>query len=345
MVIRAFISIVAALVTAAIFEMVLRLGGFMPQYTLQLKTLESDSGKLRIVLDERRLYRVKPRSREDINNYGYRDADFTVGKTGTRIVMLGDSYVMGNNLASGQTIPKQLERMLHTEVLNMGVDGYGPDQSLIALQEDVLKLNPDLVVLVLFAGNDLRDVGLNELFAVDERGTLREQHANVVTRALPATRLQMLMRLVFQGHYLDPADERTISRALIEDKEEIVEEPLSFESRYRVRLVQALLGEFKRKLQDHGVPFYAVIMPSWTAFDVLAREGREQFINERTLAEVCNAAQVPCLNLADALRDEGGLALYDPAYRHLNALGASKAAARIAAEMPRSFPQLVAPPQ
>ena len=46
---------------------------------------------------------------------------------------------------------------MKAETLNFGCDSYGTAQELITLQRAVWKFSPDVVVLVFFAGNDIRN--------------------------------------------------------------------------------------------------------------------------------------------------------------------------------------------
>ena len=65
-----------------------------------------------------------------------------------RIVTVGDSFTFGDDVDDDQTFSAQLERALSaTEVLNLGVHGYGHDQMLIRLERDGLPYAPDIVVL------------------------------------------------------------------------------------------------------------------------------------------------------------------------------------------------------
>ena len=66
----------------------------------------------------------------------------------TRIVVLGDSFTFGEDVDDDETWPHRLEESLPaTEVLNLGVHGYGHDQMLLYLKEEGLKYRPDLVIV------------------------------------------------------------------------------------------------------------------------------------------------------------------------------------------------------
>jgi hypothetical protein len=65
-----------------------------------------------------------------------------------RIVAVGDSFTFGQCVNDDQSFPAQLERRLPgSEVLNLGVMGYGHDQALQRLRVHGLAYRPDVVVL------------------------------------------------------------------------------------------------------------------------------------------------------------------------------------------------------
>jgi hypothetical protein len=65
-----------------------------------------------------------------------------------RIAVTGDSFVFGQCVADEDTFPAQLARLLPgSEVLNLGVMGYGHDQALLRLRRDGLPFQPDVAVL------------------------------------------------------------------------------------------------------------------------------------------------------------------------------------------------------
>ena len=66
----------------------------------------------------------------------------------TRIVVLGDSFTFGEDVGDEEAWPRRLEMLLPgTEVLNLGVHGYGHDQMLLYLTEEGLRYHPDVVVV------------------------------------------------------------------------------------------------------------------------------------------------------------------------------------------------------
>lgn len=93
-----------------------------------------------------------------MNSKGMRDeeipAEKPIGKF--RILVLGDSLVFGEGVNYGRRFTEIIEDSLdNTDVINMGVQGYGMDQSLLQLERDGLQFHPDVVAL--FAINPVFD--------------------------------------------------------------------------------------------------------------------------------------------------------------------------------------------
>ena len=80
-----------------------------------------------------------------------------------RIVVLGDSYTVGGQVPYEQTFPAVLEQDLrqagytNVRVINAGVGGYTTYNETGLLREDIGWLQPDLVVIASFLGNDVAE--------------------------------------------------------------------------------------------------------------------------------------------------------------------------------------------
>ncbi len=126
------------------------------------------------------------------NNEGFRDNDFELEKKGLRIAVLGDSYVDAVQVPFKDMFPNQLETLLNQrhssdiEVMNFGVGGYGTDQELIVLKNNVLKYKPD-IVLLLYVHNDIHDILKNNLISTKNgKLTYRIHKPNVVWKNFKA---------------------------------------------------------------------------------------------------------------------------------------------------------------
>ena len=105
-----------------------------------------------------------------ISGRGLRDREIGRKQPGEfRVLLLGDSFTFGWGLEIDQTIGRQLEGMLMASnstrrftVINAGVEGYGPWQERIRLHEIGFALEPDIVILQLYPGNDINN-SLNKI--------------------------------------------------------------------------------------------------------------------------------------------------------------------------------------
>jgi len=83
------------------------------------------------------------------NSTGFR-SDFEYAKpkpSHFRILMFGDSYTAGDNVANENRYSDQLGKMLDAEVQNYGVSGSGTDQHLLIYRKFAKDVEADLVVL------------------------------------------------------------------------------------------------------------------------------------------------------------------------------------------------------
>jgi hypothetical protein len=103
-----------------------------------------------------------------INSDGLRDREHSKAKpAGTvRIAILGDSYAEAMQVPLEATFWAHLERELNrchafgdkkVEVLNFGVSGFGTAQELQMLRYRAWDYNPDIVLLAITTGNDVRN--------------------------------------------------------------------------------------------------------------------------------------------------------------------------------------------
>jgi len=96
-----------------------------------------------------------------VNRWGFRGAEVPLARTPgrRRVLVLGDSIAFGLRVDDAQTFAARLNDE-RTEVLNLAVQGFGPDQSLLRLEAEGLAWRPDLVVMAICLDNDFADVML-----------------------------------------------------------------------------------------------------------------------------------------------------------------------------------------
>ena len=100
-----------------------------------------------------------------INSHGWRDRERSIEKPtpGFRVAVIGDSYVAAFEVEAESTMCAIAERKLRAEhrsaeVLNFGRVGMTLTEELIVLDRDVIRFDPDVVVIVFAPINDIRDV-------------------------------------------------------------------------------------------------------------------------------------------------------------------------------------------
>ena len=110
----------------------------------------------------RGMFTAEGRAYVSINAAGMRDRDHATAKASGvyRVAVVGDSYSEAMQVAAESTYwarrPAELGCRGRVEVLNFGVAGYGTAQELLSLPR-VFRYDPDLVLLQLTPGNDLRN--------------------------------------------------------------------------------------------------------------------------------------------------------------------------------------------
>lgn len=103
-----------------------------------------------------------------ISSAGLRDREHVKQKPANtfRVAVLGDSFAEARQVPIEDTFWAIIEKKLsrcpsvagrQVEVINFGVAGYGTAQELITLRREVWDYSPDLILLVVTPGNDIRD--------------------------------------------------------------------------------------------------------------------------------------------------------------------------------------------
>jgi len=184
------------------------------------------------------------------------------------------------------------------EVINAGVAGYGPDQILRRMQTELDMLRPDLVIVNIFTGNDFGDLLRNRLYRLDETGRLVENDYRLSPeqeRQIALNRHELILLRVLKDawrrlspsgpdHFktFDPADwiERAMAQHLREYEEFVVRgdnivgefsvDPYTVDiavdpdlpsSRYKLRMMAAVLDAMKAEADRAGVPLFITAIP------------------------------------------------------------------------------------
>lgn len=268
----------------------------------------------RLVPDSLREYRREPVNGGDrilyrVNSQGFRGEPLmTDGRP--RVVVYGDSFIQGEFSALEKSFTERLEFHLaerlgsEVEVVNAGVAGYGPGQALGKMRGELEALDPDLVIMAVFAGNDFGDMVRNKLYRVSAAGELIANASTImpeVRRSLDARTQELLLKRVLRDavHGLairfgvrdaktsDVAEMSPTERLehfrkqhiaefdeFVLNKDDVVRElawdtydadvsltPRSESARYKVRLMDAILGQMQSLTSDLSVPIVLIPIP------------------------------------------------------------------------------------
>jgi len=344
---RVLSTLAITLLVLVACEATLRLTHFAPRFAVQLAGRESTIGILNIELNSQRLFRLLPDPGLGINQRGFRDPDLLQplaiksdsSDACRRIAVLGDSIVMGMAVASSQTIAKQLQAFSKQPIcgFNFGIQGYGPDQSLRVLEEDVIPNQPDQVVLVLYPENDFSDLIRNRLVLVSDEGELRWNAENIVAQRLPNFRLLMLGRLAFTGHFLRAEYEQDLDEILFHDRGELLSDRTSPAAIDGQRLLRGVLSRFKQQLDRAGIPLLVVVVPGLRAVELAMQEHSGEkdqgghFANEQLANLVVAELGLSTIDLTPKFLVPNFAAFYDKNDMHLSMIGHQLVAETIAA--------------
>ncbi len=116
------------------------------------------------------VYRLNPNAEwmgDTPNSKGFFEEEFVPKEAGrTRVAVLGDSFVVGM-VPFAQNYITLADRALgdNVEVINLGVVHTAPPEYLQILRTEALPLEPDLIVLSIFLGNDIQPAESSGLFS------------------------------------------------------------------------------------------------------------------------------------------------------------------------------------
>ena len=267
-----------------------------------------------------------------INSAGMRDIEYTQAKPAgkKRIVLLGDSFTSSMGVDLFETFSKIMEEKLltKTQVLNFGVNGYGPTQELMLLQKSAISYQPDLVIMVVYLGNDFDDIsgvtdgldGYNRPRAVtDEKGhllftgipvPLSERHRSggqtPHTCSMP------------RSHFIDFIDKTIYLRTNAPDfkppEVRLCRKKADPRTEESYRLMGAILKETNNYCKKKGISFVVAVAPAivqvydqiyWTKMKNkyhLRDADYDLMLPNKKIMDVCKSAGIPAVDLTYGLK-------------------------------------------
>lgn len=221
---------------------------------------------------------VKPEFRIEIatNSLGLRDREYFAKESNDyRILALGDSFTWGGyGIASNETFLKIFEKRLNEkspdtnyQVINAGVPGYGTKEEMFYLINRGYKLQPDLVILNFFVGNDfLGNIGSEGLTAKDGiliekkyKTTTAEKVRSFMLIHLHSYRLIEKRVINLFGNFI----ERHIRGKIQQDdyQSELFLKPTNDNIKLQINMAKELLDNMNSYLASNDIKFAIVIIP------------------------------------------------------------------------------------
>jgi hypothetical protein len=275
------------------------------------------------------------------NRLGYPGAELSAAKTPgvVRIAALGDSFAVGPAVPFADNYLTRLAGEASVEVGNFGVSGAGPREYRAILQRDVWQVQPDLVLVSVFVGNDITET-LQQPRHFDPR-----RHALYVF----GKRAWCLVRERFRNEGEPQARGQGMSAETFREVEArrlavCVKEPsAALEKKWQRTLeeLEHIIGECRQ----HGVRVAVVLIPDEFQVNAtvlgealaeagLAREQIDLDLPQRRLLEFFAQRGVPCLDLLPAFQSVSDT--YAPRDTHWNVKGNHLAARHIAEWLPKA---------
>lgn len=298
-----------------------------------------------------------------LNNYGLHDTPLTLEKPAGvyRVLVVGDSFPQGWQVKLEEGFPWLIERHLNQEarrtieVINLSVDSYGTDRELLLYATLGWQFQADVVLLVIYTGNDIQDNDINleqlrygyrleRAFFTLTDGDLQMHNGTEFTVAqYPDSPAFIWLADRGENQRPAPAYDAPDRPVVLSEDPYTLEYPVElglflpedqhWQNAWAV--TEALIQQFRVLVLEQRSLFAAVIIPDrravhaedWEAtrisYPVL--EGADPFAPDPRLENFLTEEGIPNLNLTPILRgwaaDHPGERLYYPEDGHFNANG------------------------
>lgn len=203
-----------------------------------------------------------------ISEQGWRDRLFTPVPPAniTRIVVLGDSYTMGDGVELEDAYPKQFESFLlsagdHVEVMNCGVSATNSLNQLAILQQVITDYHPHLVIL----GYNINDFDYPTMTKFEKQkaaGVDFEILPDQRVRALPHhyTTFQQIKLALRNQSYLYRYFAQTRERWQTRSKQSVNPVQQWMQQGTHLRSFEAV-AQMNKVCQEHQARFFVAILP------------------------------------------------------------------------------------
>lgn len=297
-----------------------------------------------------------------LNSHGYRTPEFLVKKAEQfRLLCVGDSFTFGHGVEQEQAWPRVLETHLTEdfastgiEVINAGYQGcWYPDGYLLYLSRSGFRLEPDLVLIGFFMGNDLdywplpprtqdrwRTVDAEGLPASIDSGkrVWRGLYVNRPPRlsGYPLLRDSRAAQMAVQ----QLRRRRVVGNAFPPEKmleSNIYRVPWSPRVEEKYRVLEMIFEAVRDRARQHNTRIAVVVFPELRQMTASVEQPELDLdFPQQQMVEMFQRLDIPCLDLLSTFREEGGESLYYAIDQHWTPAG-NELAARSIADFVRSL--------
>jgi len=341
---RLLLVVCSLALTLGVAEVVLRVRGFR---AILFHRTDAITGRS-LMPGAEGWYTTEGQSYVKINSHGLRDHEVLVEKPAgcIRIAVLGDSFAEAVQVPLENSFPKVLEHVLNDgrdpsaaqfQVINFGVSGFGTGSELLALREKVWEYQPDIVVLAMFLGNDIRDNSrelsqefdlARPFFSVDDNGALqldnsfrdrvdwknRQSRENYGLNQLinSSALLQLMHRTRFQSAAHSQNARPPVKRNAWDEPGtnlEVFREPRSETWKSAWETTRQLISAIDHEVQAHQSRLVVATLSIQVHPDPRLRQQfkealgiEDEFYPDRQIAVYCRLRSIPVITLAPRLQ-------------------------------------------
>ncbi len=277
------------------------------------------------------------------NSYGYRDGPFE--PDGRKVVMaIGDSFCWGFGVDYDELFLTIAEKRLGVRIVKACVSGYGTKQALALFQKDKARINPEVVLLNFFIGNDFyENTSVRNLTIVD--GWFQEsapERSSIIHKTITWLRSRFrIVEMVIEKIKSSPRLYALVKRTGLAGGD-IIDQLDLYRKNERPEVANAYdvtrdqLEQLKRAAQDIGAKLVVVIIPTKNQVnpapfleevkEMGSRAGDFDFMKPNNrLKEMLGELGIAVIDLTPAFRAEmkrnTGASLYYKIDRHWNKAG------------------------
>jgi lysophospholipase L1-like esterase len=222
-----------------------------------------------------------------INQNGLRGHDYPYKRVNDvgRILVIGDSFAWGYGVEESERFSELLEASLGVEVINAGISGYSTDQELLWFQEEGVKYNADLVILI-FTGNDIGDNERQLIHTIYNKPRFVREDEQLILKGYPVPKAGPKAKLIYflsqhsaLAYFLVRNYFELLSYRNVVVKADAADSFISGTNSTRepFELTVALLDEIRKTANSKGAQFMIVATDAW--WNSPAEESYSDFID------------------------------------------------------------------